>query len=220
MGDMMTVALPLRLRSRPVFWATAGVALLVSHDAVFLAQLGPGGMAQVLRSAGHEYWGAPSLLLLLAGLVAAAATIRGLRALRGRAQALAASPAPVAIGPRAMRAGAALFGAVAIGFLLQENAEHFIVHGHLIGLGALIGPDYPLALPVIGAITALGGLAVAVVGGAAAGLAVAIADALATLRHRPRRRISPVAVGSVLPTAPVLARSGASRAPPSMLPAI
>jgi len=51
---------------------------------------------------------------------------------------------------------------VALAFALQENIEHLAGHGHLIGLGALIGPEYPLALPVIGlvalAAAALGAL--------------------------------------------------------------
>jgi hypothetical protein len=217
---MRDVAAPLRRRSRLAFWATAGVVLLICHDAVFLAQLGPGrGVVQALRSAGHEYWSAASLLLLLAGLVAAGATIRRILALRRRAHALHATPAPTAILPRALRSGTALFAVVAIGFVLQENAEHFIAHGHLIGLGAVVGPEYPLALPVIGAMTAGGGLVVALFGGAVERLAVAIAAALATLRPRPQRRLAPVAVVFVLPSAPILARSGASRAPPSMLPA-
>ncbi len=38
---------------------------------------------------------------------------------------------------------------VTTAFAVQENLEHLAGHGHLIGLGALIGPEYPLALPVL-----------------------------------------------------------------------
>jgi hypothetical protein len=31
-----------RIRGPFAFWAAAGVALLVSHDAIYLAQVGPG----------------------------------------------------------------------------------------------------------------------------------------------------------------------------------
>jgi hypothetical protein len=40
-------------------------------------------------------------------------------------------------------------------FTVQENVEHLVGHGHLIGLGALAGPEYPLALPVIAMVTLL-----------------------------------------------------------------
>ena len=48
---------------------------------------------------------------------------------------------------------APLFGLVAVAFAIQENVEHLAGHGHLIGLGALGGPEYPLALPVIALVT-------------------------------------------------------------------
>lgn len=50
---------------------------------------------------------------------------------------------------------------VAVAFALQENAEHLVGHGHGIGLGALIGPEYPLALPVLAAVTGLAATVIA-----------------------------------------------------------
>jgi hypothetical protein len=206
------------VRGRAAFWAAAGVALLASHDAVFIAQDGPdAGLAQVVLGAAHEYWTPASLILLAIGVVVAIAANRRLRALRWRARTLGAAPLRAApFGRRAVRAGALLFAVVAIGFLLQENAEHYIAHGHLIGLGALIGPEYPLALPVIAVMTAVGGVVVGLFGGAVERLAVAIAEALANLRHRPQRRISLGTIALVLPREPVLARAGAGRAPPTL----
>jgi len=55
-NDMSMTAAPSRVREPIAFWALAGIALLVSHDAIFLAQIGPGeALAQVRRTAGHEY---------------------------------------------------------------------------------------------------------------------------------------------------------------------
>ena len=38
-------------------------------------------------------------------------------------------------------------------FALQENLEHYLAHGHLVGLDALGGAGYELALPVLAVIT-------------------------------------------------------------------
>ena len=57
------------------FWLAAGVTLLVSHDAVFLVQVGPGkALADALTDAGHghAYWANASVLLLAGGTVVAA----------------------------------------------------------------------------------------------------------------------------------------------------
>ena len=82
-----------RIRGPLAFWAVAGVALLVSHDAIFLAQLGPGrALAQTLREAGHWYWGLASLLLGAVGLAVLTATMVRLRCLRRQADSLGAGP--------------------------------------------------------------------------------------------------------------------------------
>ena len=49
----MTSTAPMHPRRSLAHVALAGVALLVSHDAVFLAQVGPGeALTRILRSAG------------------------------------------------------------------------------------------------------------------------------------------------------------------------
>ena len=69
---MKPMRLVRRLPPRLAFWALAAVALLVSHDATWLAQTGPGeALTSALRHGGHEYWGAASAALTLVGLAAA-----------------------------------------------------------------------------------------------------------------------------------------------------
>ena len=108
----------------------------------------------MLREAGHGYWGLASLLLAVIGLVFGIGAWARLRRLRRRAADIGAQPLQArwshlpAIWLR-------LFAVVCVGFLVQENLEHSLTHMHLPGLGALLGPEYPLALPVIALITGL-----------------------------------------------------------------
>ncbi len=206
-----------RVRGPVAFWAVVGVALLISHDAVFLAQVGPGNeLARALREAGHEYWGIASLALATIGVAALAATLLRLRSLRRSAAALGAAPAersrPYAA--RWLVTWARLLAVVAIGFAIQENIEHLIGHSHAPGLGALIGPEYPLALPVIALITGVAAFAAAMVGQTEQALLAVIADAKRRILARAPRRTSrpPLRLVAVL-IAP-LAGAWAGRAPP------
>jgi hypothetical protein len=108
-----------------------------------------------------------------------------------------------------------LFAIVAIGFVIQESAEHFAMHGHAIGVGALIGPEYPLALPILGLVTLAAALGAVYVTGVAASLDATIAAAVRLLRAPLRITRPPLAL--VLPRIPVLARAAAGRAPPDVL---
>lgn len=140
------------------FWLAACVALLVAHDAVVLVQTGPGrAAATALRSGGHEYWPVASWLIVAAGSAGAAwwgwRLVR-LSHLAPEADASARPPAaPQSWPARTLRIWPRLFAVVALVFLGQENVEHAAAHGHLIGLAALIGPEYPLALPVLAAVS-------------------------------------------------------------------
>ena len=205
---------------RVAFWALAGVALLVSHDAIFLAQIGPGMLVtRALREAGHDYWGIASLALAAIGLAALMATLVRLRALRRSAHALGAKPT---IGPRPyvarwLGAWARLLPLVAAGFMVQENIEHLIGHSHGPGLGALIGPEYPLALPVIALITGLAAVVAAALSQTERALLAVIADAMRRFigrapRHTPR---PPLRLAATLGSP--LARAWAGRAPPLVL---
>src|SRR5687767_8946516 len=167
-------------RNRLAFWALAGLVLFVAHDAIYLAQIGPGeALAATLRTAGHGYWGLASLVLTAVALVAAASIWLRMRRLRLRASGLGA--ARYSSGPLARRfvvAWLRLSAVVAIGFVIQENVEHAIIHGHAPGVGALLGPEYPLALPVIGLIGAIAAAVAALVTRTQEALVLAIEAAL------------------------------------------
>ena len=216
-SDMRLPRLLAWIRGPIAFWAVAGVALLISHDAVFLAQVGPGHeLARALRGAGHEYWGIASLVLATVGIAAFAATLVRLRSLRRSVGTLsgiaAARSRPYAT--RWLATWARLLAMVAIGFAVQENIEHLIEHSHAPGLGSLIGPEYPLALPVIALITGLAALVAAVLAETEQVLLAVIADAMRRILARaPRRTLRPPL--RLLPAliAP-LAGAWAGRAPP------
>lgn len=206
------------LRNRLAFWALAGLALIAAHDAIYLFQIGPGeALAATLRSAGHGYWGLVSLVLTAVALVAGVSISMRMLRLRRRASDLGA--ARHSSGPFARRfvvAWLRLVAVVAVGFAIQENVEHSIIHGHAPGVGALLGPEYPLALPVIGLIGAIAAMVAAIVTRTQEALVLAIEAALRpTIRPllagpRPPARIAS-AIGSVL------AHPGAGRAPPSVV---
>jgi len=216
MSDMRSLAPRGHLRAAVSFWALAGVALLVSHDAVFAIQAGLGqSLTDALRDAGHDYWGVASALISAIGILAALRASARVVALRRRARDLGVAPVAIRRSRRMLRAWGWLFLIVTAGFLIQENLEHLATHGHLIGAGALAGPEYPLALPVIAAVTLAAGIVGGLIGGAESALLDAIATALAGLGRRPFRSMRRPA-GVSVPRASVLARRGASRAPPGL----
>jgi hypothetical protein len=204
------------LRDRLAFWALAGLSLVLAHDAIFLVQVGPGEtLVATLRTAGHAYWEVASLALAAAAIVAGACTWLRMRRLRDRAGSLgAAAPNPL-LAPRVLGAWVRLAGVVAIGFLVQENVEHVIAHGHAPGFGALVGPEYPLAIPVIGLISGFAAIVAALVSTRREALVVAIEAALRRMLRAPRFIARPPArllagIGSIL------AAEGAGRAPPAL----
>ena len=211
----------MRTPQRPLaFWTLAGLALLIGHNAVYLVQLGPGqALAAALRGAGHGYWEPASAVLGILGLGAGALAMARLWGLRRRARGLGAPPAPGprGFGRRWLVAWATLLAVVAVGFLVQENVEHFISHNHAPGLGALLGPEYPLALPVLTVITAVGGLALALLRHVEHGLLAAIAVALRLPATRAPRTVLRPPLRLAFPTTSPMAGSPAGRAPPRTL---
>lgn len=215
MNDMRIGAAPGRIPPRLAFWAMAGVALFVSHDAIFLVQLGPGeSLTRALRVAGHDYWAFASLALALIGLAAAVGVgvrLIGLRRAAGRLGVAPARAGRARVLPTWLR----LFAIVALGFVIQENVEHYISHMHATGLGVLLGPEYPLALPVIALVTGLAALVATTVGGVERELLSVIAAALR--RHAfgraPRSLARPPRRQAVARMSP-LAFAIAGRAPP------
>jgi hypothetical protein len=206
------------VRNRLAFWALAGLALFVSHDATFLAQIGPGqALVAELRTAGHGYWTSASLLLIAVSVVAGASTWRRLRHLRRRASSLGAGPARNrSFGRRFTSAWGRLAALVAVAFAVQENVEHLIAHGHAPIAGVLVGPEYPLALPVIGLVTAIAAVLVALVTRRQEELVTAIGAALRWRARAPRLRARPPQ-RLPSPARSVLARRGAGRAPPALV---
>jgi hypothetical protein len=199
------------------FWAISGLALLVSHNAVYLVQTGPGApLAAALRDAGHGYWGIAGAALGLIGIVAVVGALARLWSLRRRARDLRAQSTSGSrgFGRRWLGAWSRLLAVVAVGFLVQENVEHFIGHGHAPGLGALAGHEYPLALPVIGLITTVAALVLAGIRQVEHVLLVSIAVALERFSTRPPRAIPrPPLRLSFTATSP-MAGAWAGRAPP------
>ena len=204
------------LRNRLAFWALAGLALFVAHDAIYLIQIGPGeALAATLRTAGHGYWGWASLVLSAVALVAGISICLRMRHLRRRASGLGATrQSSGSVARRFLIAWLRLAAVVAVGFVIQENVEHAIIHGHVPGVGALLGQEYPLALPVIGLISAIAASVAAIIGRTQEALVLAIKAALSRPPRallagpRPPARLA-AAIGSVL------AHPGAGRAPPT-----
>jgi hypothetical protein len=204
-----------RLARRASFWLAAGFALLIAHDATFAVQVGPGqALTRALREAGHGYWGLASALLIAGAAIGAAVWIVRMAVLARRAS---GSPAGHGSGSSWRQRAAAhwirLFVLVALAFAVQENAEHFLSHGHVIGVGALIGAEYPLAMPVLALVTGLAAAVIALAREHEAALLARIAAAPA--RVRPLRRIGPMWPEPVLlPTNRPMAAHRALRAPP------
>ncbi len=165
-----------RAMRRIRFCLLALVALFAAHDAVFLAEYGFGEtFAAAMRQTGHDaYWPAYMLLASAAAALLAASTAVRIGRLRRRLAASVVLGALVPLGHAPPGAGARrvlvadapsyrrelmglwirLLAVVLVGFVLQENIEH-APHGHVPGLGVLAGPENPLALPALVAVTLL-----------------------------------------------------------------
>lgn len=220
MNGMCTRAILSSARGPAAFWALAGLALVTSHNVTFLVQMGPGqSLVRILRDSGHGYWGLASLALLGIAVGVAIFALLRLRKLRRRAREL--NGARPRLKGRTYRARAAscwirLFAVVGIAFLVQENLEHLGTHQHVPALGALLGPEYPLALPVMAVITLLGGLIGAAIVAVERELIAMIDAAQLRFAHAPRRISRPPIQHEPIRLSP-LARAAAGRAPPSAL---
>ena len=145
-------------------------SLLVAHDGVYAAQYGVGArLAARMSASGHDgiYWPLFSVLGATGAVALGLLAARELLLLSRKVGALDSRSDPQrTAAPGYWRELAnlwpRLFLLVTPLFVLQENVEHVLSHGHVIGIGALTGPEYPLALPVLVVVTlllaALGGL--------------------------------------------------------------
>lgn len=148
--------------TRPVFERVrfallVAVGALLAHDAVFAAQYGLGRTRDdALAATAHAYWPAFAVLTLLAAAVGTGWAIAGLARLSRRLRGLPAVEAAAGGYVReVVRLWPRLFLAGSLAFLVQENVEHLAVGNPAPGLYALSAPGYPLALPIIAAVTGL-----------------------------------------------------------------
>lgn len=145
---------PERLR----FVALAALGSLIAHDAVFAAQYGLGHDREVaLAATAHGYWPLFVVLTVLVGTAGAGAAVAGLVRLRRLVRGLPAERP--SRGPSYLREVARLWPrlllVVATVFVVQENVEHLVAGQAPVGLWALSGPGYPMAIPVLVAVTGL-----------------------------------------------------------------
>lgn len=204
------------------------VALFTAHDAVYIAQYGLGGrLAEVMTERGHDgYWVGMIGLAAVAVVLLAAITASILLGLRRRLQATGSTRAGRPTSPpylgEVLRLWRVLLPATLLLFALQENLEYLATNGDIPGIEALIGPNAPLALPVLALVT----LALAAIGGLVRWRIAALEGRLARSLARLRRRIEAVApppewrgIHASAPHRWILGRLDAGRAPPLILPA-
>ena len=201
-------------RRTVAFWLVAAACLLAAHDLVYLVQLGPGRpLADALRSAGHGYWPIASALITAGAVVLVVRWVLRLHRLERRARGLAAVGATGRV-----RQFLALWGrlllVVAVAFVLQESAEHFVSHHHAPWLGALGGPEYPLALPILASITFLGALVTSLVRERERTLLARIGRGAAWIRRGAEPSVPRPAGPMRLRRPSILALPDLSRAPP------
>lgn len=208
----MSTSAALRGRQAIAFWLVAAACLLTSHDLVYLVQLGPGrGLVDTLRSAGHGYWPLLSGLIVAAAILLVVRTALRLRALGRQARGLKGHGSPARIG-QFLRLWIRLLVVVAAAFLVQENAEHFVNHAHAPLLGALGGPEYPLALPLLAGITFIGAVGTLLVRERERTLLARIAGAVPHFRRAAEPAMRPGS--SVVRHPALLSRPDLSRGPP------
>jgi hypothetical protein len=158
-------ATPVQVRRwrRLLYLALLVVALAVTHEAVFIVR-GHDATGIFPTDPAHAYW--PAFLVM--ALVAFAGLAWWARwRLTSGVRSAAANPTTAdrpADGTfdQWQRYFARLAPTFAAAFLLLENAEHLMSHGHIEGVGVYTAPGAELALPVllsvVGAISLLGAL--------------------------------------------------------------
>ena len=198
-------------------------ALFVAHDAVYLAQFGLGArFATAMSQGGHDLYWAPVSLAIGVGvalifLVAVALMARlELRAV--------GTTGDMWDGPSYLHELAStwlrLFPTVAVLFAIQENVEHFLVDGHLVGLWALAGAAGSVVLPVLAATTFVLASLGSLVRWRIRVLEARIASSRRATYPRPtasRRPKGWADVGAVVAHRWILDRRDAGRAPPALL---
>ncbi|HUL78730.1 MAG TPA: hypothetical protein VL691_15810 [Vicinamibacteria bacterium] len=144
------------------FASLALIGLIVGHDAVYLGQ--GGSPVGLIATHGHEYWLRFALLgLVLGGIPIVAAAVSLVRlwgAVRADARLAVGDELPAHTSEPSYTSEllplfVRLFVVIALAFAVQENLEHLATGSGFIGLGALSGPGYPLAVPILAGVALL-----------------------------------------------------------------
>ena len=208
------------------FIALVLVSAVVAHTAVYAAHAGVGeGFATAMRRSGHDTYWLPAALLVvaLAALLAARGALVTWRTIRrGGTAALGPTrhhPEAPTYTSQLLRLWPQLSAATLVAFAVQENVEHLLTDGHLLGIDALIGARHPLALPVIAVVALAMAAAGAVVRWRVAALVARIAAAHAVSRaplddHRRTRAGRWQAIAALCAVRWLLVRRDLGRAPP------
>ncbi len=202
------------------------VAVFLGHDAVYLAQYGLGStLVQVMTERGHDaYWPTLISLALLSGTLLVAGALATVVRLRRRLVGLPERRASTASAylPEVLRLWRVLLPATILLFALQENVEYLFTHGDVLGIEAIVGPNAPLAIPVLALVT----LALAALGGLVrwriAVLQARIARAITRIVERIAAAEPAHEWARIHDAAPhrwMRSRPDAGRAPPRILPA-
>jgi hypothetical protein len=139
-----------RLSARIRLVVLVALALLVAHDAIYVAEYGIGDrFAAGMRDGGHDaYWLPFTLIVVVAALAAFLVGVALVARLQRQAGRRTPVPGPSYLAELGTTWKRLLPVVVAL-FTLQENIEHLASHGHVAGLEPLGGPGYELALPVL-----------------------------------------------------------------------
>jgi hypothetical protein len=200
------------------FAALLGACALAAHDVIWFVELGPGAaLASALRSGGHAYWPIITAAILatiaIAGTATAARLLR-LRALVARRGGNHRTTIRSGYSARFTRLWLILGPAVTGAFTIQENVEHVIEQGPAVGLGALVGPEHPLALAILVAVSAVGAAIGAALSQSEAVLLARLSASWVSPRRRPRSIRWQADSSPMRPRPHPIAASLAGRAPP------
>jgi hypothetical protein len=142
----------MRHLDRSRFAILAAAVLVLGHELVLRIGYGPGADASIaLKATSHGLaWILQAVAALLATGGLALVVLARIRRLRNRLTQQAAAIPALSRPSRRELLGLweRLFAVALIGFVVQENVEHGLLHGHLPGLSMLYGGQYVFTIPV------------------------------------------------------------------------
>jgi hypothetical protein len=132
--------------------------LVLAHNLIFLARYGA-AYGEALAHTGHDHgWSSAVLTVLAAAGACLTVAVLQLRRLTALARdAGAGTVEPPTVRPfvrRWLRLTACLVVVTALLLILQENLEHLGIGKPLPGLGVLLSPEYPNAIPIVALVAA------------------------------------------------------------------